>query len=309
MNANRTFSILLFSSILILIGLIALSAKITPLLLSHAVYVCQKTFSNVIFTLSHSVPLILITFAIAILLIGTIAYVYQLLKTRFYLKKHLNKRIPIPNNLRVVISNLNLNGKINIVKDESRLSFCYGILSPKICLSTGLIKSLTFDELKAVLLHEGYHVRNHDPLKIILGQTASIMFFFIPILKEIQQYFALSKEIAADNMAIKYVNKQSLISVLNKLLIAPTPYYSGIAALANFDDLEKRILYLTGGQKKAVFKPSLVSTSLSTFIILFSMVVVNTPVYDVRVDDSCKAKEEVSYSKDLMYTPASYTPK
>lgn len=289
-------------------------------MLSHAVYVCQKTFSNVIFTLSHSVPLILITFAIIILFIGAIAYVYQILKTSLYLKKHFSKGVAIPNKLKVAINNLNLNGKINVVKDENRLVFCYGILSPRICLSTGLIKSLEFDELRAVLLHESYHVRNHDPLKIILGQTASTMFFFIPILKEIQQYFALSKEIAADNMATKYGNKQSLISVLNKLLIAPTPYFNGIAALASLDDLEKRILYLIDNRKKVTFRPSLISVFLSSLIVVFSFIIVNVPIYAVSAHEgsmeslvicpfgdsctlSCKVEKEINYTKNLLYTP------
>lgn len=244
-----------------------------------------------------------------ILFIGVIAFVIQVVKTRAYLKKYLSKRLTVPKSLKTAISSLDLSGKVDVVKDPNKFSFCYGIFKPRICLSTGLIKAITSEELKAVILHESYHIQNHDPLKIILSQTASLMFFFIPILREIQQYFALSKEVAADNIAIKYGDRESLISVLNKLLVAPAPAFNGVAALASLGDLEKRILYLTGKQKKAVFKPSLLNISLSTFIVLFSMVVVNTPVYAVRVDDSCKAKEEVSYSKDLMYTPASYTPK
>lgn len=275
----------------------------------NAVYVCQKTFSNVLFTISHSIPLLLIILSSTVFLTGFVTLFVQIIKTRQYLKRNLGKKILIPQRVRPIVDNLNLNGRIDVVKDGDKFSFCHGLLRPRICLSTGLLKTLTPTELKAVLLHENYHFKKHDPLRMILSKTISSMFFFIPILGDLQKHYALTKEIAADNTAIEYADKDTLISVLNKLLVAPAPYFNGVAALASLDNLEKRILYLAGNQKKAIFRPSPISISLSAFIVLFSMVLVNTPVYAVRADDSCKAKEEVNYSKDLMYTPATYTPK
>lgn len=263
---------------------------------ANLVYVCQKTFSNII---------------IIIVITGAIVLVVQVLKTRFYIKKHLNQRVAIPDKLKIIASDLNLDGKINVVKDENKLSFCYGIFSPKVCMSTGLIKALTADELKAVLLHESYHVKNHDPLKIILGQTASSMLFFIPILKEMQRYFVLSKEIAADNMAVKYGDRRSFIAVLNKLLTFPAPYFNGIANLASLDNLEKRILYLTDNQKKVIFRPSLGSVLLSIIITLFSLMIVNVPVYTVSAHENvilCRAEKEINYTRNLLYTPMTTKP-
>lgn len=282
----------------------------------NTVYVCQKFFSNLVFTISHSIPLILITFAMTILFIGVIAFFVQVVKTRAYLKKYLGKRLVISKNLKTTINNLDLSGKVDVVKDLNKFSFCYGIFKPRICLSTGLIKTITLEELKAVLVHESYHVKNYDPLKIILGQTASLMFFFIPILREIQQHFVLSKEIAADNMAIKYGDRESLVSVLNKLLVAPAPYLNGVAALANLDGLEKRILYLTGNQRKITFRPSRASILLSTMIAVFSLMVVNVPVYAVSLHEGsadhslliCPSKEVVNYTKNLLYTPITDKP-
>lgn len=308
MSANKAFFILLISFTVALLGLATVLIKSMPLILSHAVYICQQTFSNVLFSISHSV-LLLITLVITVLFIGLIALGIQVTKTRNYLKKNLGKKTLIPYSLATIAEEFDLKNKLDVVKDENKFSFCYGLLKPRICLSTGLLKTLTDEELRAVLLHESYHVQNRDPLKIILGRTASKMFFFIPILKDIQNFYTFSKEIAADEIVIKNGKKESLISVLSKLLAGDSLKFSGIAALAGRDGLEKRILYLTGNQRKAVFKPSFLSISLSTFIVLFSFVLVNTPVYAVRADDSCKAKEAVSYSKDLMYTPASYTPK
>lgn len=329
MSANKAFFILLFSFIIALIGLTTVFVKTIPLLLSHAVYICQETFSNVLFSISHSIPLILISLVIMVLLVGFITLWVQVLKTRAYLKKHLGKKISIPYSAAAIVEELGLRNKINIVKDKSKFSFCYGLFQPRICLSTGLLRSLNTDELRAVLLHESYHVKSHDPLKIILGKTASMMFFFIPVLKDFQNFYAFSKEITADKLVINNGYKQPLLSVLSKLLTAGSPKFSGVAALASVDDLEKRVLFLTGNQTKTTFKPSLLNISLSAIVVLFSLVIVNTPVYAVSDHEgsmehplficpfgdkcvlSCKVKEEegINYSKGLMYTPMNYTPK
>ena len=127
---------------------------------------------------------------------------------------------------------------------------------------------------------------------------------------------------------IKSGYRQPLLSVLSKLLVGGTPRFSGVAALVSVDDLEKRVFYLTGNQIKTTFRPSLLNISLSAIVVLFSLVIVNTPVYAVSEHEgsmehslficpfgdkcalSCKAKEEedVNYTKGLMYTPMHYTP-
>lgn len=345
-SANKAFFILLFSFVFALAGLGIIFFKTVPLLISHSVYVCQETFSNVLFDISHSVPLFLASLVVMILFIGLITLWLQALKTRGYLKKYLGDKISIPSYAAAIVEELGLKdelkfllrNRIDIVKDESKISFCYGLFQPRICLSTGLLKSLNTSELRAILLHESYHVKNHDPLKIILSKTASMMFFFIPVLKDFQNFYAFSKEIAADKLVINSGYKQPLLSVLSKLLLTPPPKFSGVAALASVGDLEKRVLYLTGNQIKSTFKPSLLNISLSAVVVLFSLVIVNTPVYAVSEHEgsmehplftsagkklaficpfgdkcalSCKAKEEegINSSKGLMYTPMHYTPK
>lgn len=327
-SANKAFFVLLFSFIIALIGLTTVFVKTIPLLLSHVVFICQETFSNVLFSISHSVPLFLISLVVMILLVGLATLWVQALKTRAYLKMHIRDKISILPNAEAIIKSLGLKDKVDIVKDKNKLSFCYGLFQPRICLSTGLLRSLNTKELMAVLLHESYHVKNCDPLKIILSKAASQMFFFIPVLKDFQRFYGFSKEIAADKLVISNGYKHSLLSVLSKLLVAPSPKFSGVAALASVDDLEKRVLYLTGNQKKTMFKPSLLNILLSAFVVLFSLALVNTPVYAVKDHEgsiehslficpfgdkcalSCKAKEEgANSSKGLMYTPMHYTPK
>ncbi len=71
------------------------------------------------------------------------------------------------------------------------------------------------------------------------------------------------------------------------------------------NDLEKRILYLSGKQIKNTFKPSLKNILLSTLVVVFSLIIVNAPVYAVNMHDEsiCKAEKEINFSKNVLYTP------
>ncbi len=216
------------------------------------------------------------------------------------------------------------------MQDNKRFSFCYGLTRPRICLSTGLIKDLNLNELKAVLLHESYHLKNYDPLKIVIGKAASYMFFFIPILKDVNRYYVLSKEVAADNLAIKNNRKRSLISALSKIVTTDEiPGFSGVAALAGTSDLEIRISYLTNRQNKILFRPTFLNLFLSVIVLVTSFIILNSPVNAMEMDDrsmnsyflcpygnqcatECKnalKNKEFNFSENRLYTPVGGSPK
>ncbi|MBI3486205.1 M48 family metalloprotease [Candidatus Daviesbacteria bacterium] len=284
MNANKAFCILLVSFSVALVGLITILYKSLPLAIANAIYVCQKTFTSAV-TLPHSIPFTLSLITVIILTIGLLTLWIQILKTRLYIKRTIGKKVFLPNSVKKIAGELNLNGRIDVIKDKNRFSFCYGIIRPRICLSTGFIKVLNNEELKAVLLHESYHLRNYDPLKIVIGRAASRMLFFIPALGDIQKYYALSKEIAADNMTIKNTGKQPILSSLSKLITLNNPKFSGVAAFASSDDLEMRIKYLTGLQNTVLFRSSIFSIFLSIIVILFSVFILNAPVHAMGLNN------------------------
>lgn len=288
MSANKAFSILLASFSVTLIGLVTILYKSLPLTIANAIYVCQKTFANAI-TLPHSIPFTLSFISAIVLIIGLLTLGVQIIKTRLYLKRNMGKKVFVPSVVKRIASELNLDGKVDIIKDKNRFSFCYGIIRPRICLSTGLIKTLNNKELKAVILHESYHLRNYDPLKIVIGASITRMLFFIPALKDLQKYYVLAKEIAADSIATQNVGKQPLISSLSKLITLNNPKFSGVAAFASRDDLEIRIKYLRGLQKQVLFRPSIFSISLSIIVILFLIVVLNAPVHAIGMDEQSKS--------------------
>lgn len=334
-GANKHFYILFATFIVALTGLTQLLTKTFPLLYANAINLCQKTFSNVIITLPSSLPITIISVILFVLLIGVIAISVQAFKTRLYITKNLSKRIAASQRLQSIFKSLNLDNKVDIVQDSSVLSFSYGLFKPRICLSTGLIQKLSTEELKAVLLHESYHLKNLDPLKIVLSKTASFMCFFLPIMYDFQRNYALSKEIAADRVAVSYGQKESLLSVLSKLLtLTPSPRFNGVAALAEIDSLEERILHLTNQKKGAAMRLSKRHLVFSLAIFFLSIIVLNAPVHaiaknNMAIDemntfyicpfgDSCliactqdkksnqsiySSMDEVNSSKNIPYTP------
>ena len=323
MNPNRTQILLLGTFGLIILSLINLFIKTIPLTFAHAVYFCQKTLSNAI-VFPHSTSFIILLFLSLIFFIGLVVLTVQFLKTQLFIKQNFKKSGVFPKELHAIVKNLDLENTVDVIEHKSHISFCYGLFRPRICLSTGLITSLNSDELKAVLLHEGYHLKNHDPMRILLGKTASLMLFFIPTLKDIQVHYTFSKEIAADEVVVRSGGREFLISALTKLLSPGTPSLSGVAAFADSYDLEKRILYLTE-HNKVYISLSKRNLLLSFSAVLLLFIVLSSPVHAITMNDktmdrsyficpfggdcinSCKKEIETmsskNFSEELPYTP------
>lgn len=286
MTANKTLALLLVACTAVLLSLLSLFAKTIPLTAAHTVYYCQKALSSAAVMLPHFVPDILILSSAFVFTAGALLFVFQIVRTRLFIKRLISKRTSAPSKLNKVVGKLGLQTEIAVVVSRKQYCFCYGLLKPRICVSTSLLKRLTIPELTAVLLHETYHVKNYDPLKILLGKTAAAMFFFIPTFKEIHRHYTFSKEIAADKTAIACGYKTSLTNALDKLLTTKSPSYSLVAGLSESSDLEKRIFLLTETREKLAFQPSLPRLLFSGIVIVLLFFVLNAPVHAIAKDES-----------------------
>lgn len=113
---------------------------------------------------------------------------------------------------------LNLTGRIDIVAYDAPEAFCYGLLRPRICLTSGLLAVLSPQELEAVLRHERHHLRQFDPLRTLLWTILSGAFWW---LEDRAEHAHLLRELAADRAVIAEQGRTSLASALLKLLTAP----------------------------------------------------------------------------------------
>ncbi len=111
--------------------------------------------------------------------------------------------------------------RVVILATSVPLAFCVGLLRPRICLSIGLLDTLSDKELKAVLLHEGHHCRRYDPLRTLLADVLAATLFFLPAVAEWRDMFLTSTELAADRYAIQFAGRPSLAGAMYKLLTHP----------------------------------------------------------------------------------------
>jgi len=121
--------------------------------------------------------------------------------------------------LRKVITECGLDSShVILIRSSRPLAFCFGFWRPRICLSTGFTERLSPPQLRAVLLHEDYHRRRFDPLRILLVDTLGAALFFLPAVQEWREVFKTRLELDADRYAAHKAGKAALAGALHCLL-------------------------------------------------------------------------------------------
>ncbi len=282
LKSNQFFYLSLITGAIILFILSSLFIKVIPLTFQHTVYACKEALNTMSIILPDSTPLFIVGLFLLIFISGIFLFIYQYLNTKLYINNKLLRKRTTPDSVYQIAKDLELENKVDIINDNIFTSFCYGIISPRICISNKLVKSLTSDELKSVLVHEKYHLLNNDPLKILMSKIIKDVFFFVPILKDFHNIFSLSKEIEADKSAISYSgNNNSLKSALIKLFDTTHSETPSVAYLLETSNFEKRILSLQNKNYSLIqgFSPSKIV--ISVVFVIFSLLLLNSPIYAI----------------------------
>ena len=165
--------------------------------------------------------------------------------------------VPMPSVVAQLAARLNLIGSLVIIADRTPLSFCYGLGRPRICLSLGLIETLTEAELAAVLAHEAYHLRRREPLRMALAICLSRLFFFVPLLAELRDRYLAEKELAADAAAVAAAGRAPLAGAMVKLMASSKPLvWPALAAVAGMSVTAQRVDRLINPVLKSGWRPS-----------------------------------------------------
>ena len=175
---------------------------------------------------------------------------------------------PIPARLARISSKVQPAGNIDVVPSSEPLAFCYGLLRPRTCVSTGLIDFLFDSELKAVLCHEHHHQKIGAPLILFAADSLAKVFFFIPVLSDVRNLLAAYIERSADRYAVRMTGRSTLARALYRLLNHPmfspkVPYPAGVGLSVT----SVRIAELLG-ERTPQRKFSLLSVGSSIVIIL-----------------------------------------
>lgn len=98
-------------------------------------------------------------------------------------------------------------------------AFTIGVTHPKIVVSEGVFQSFTEEEIDAIVLHEEYHQKNRDPLKLFLFTVLVEGMLYIPVLKDMLQRYHTYQELLADKYAMDQMKSSfELGSALLKLI-------------------------------------------------------------------------------------------
>jgi len=165
------------------------------------------------------VTVLVLVLAVGGIALGLVALFRQLIETVALIRSLLSQRIAIPAAIAALARELEIGGRVDVVRDQRPFSFCYWFLRPRICLATGLVDRLDTDELRAVLLHERYHLRHRDPLRLVIARYFAAGLYVVPVVEELVEHYSVQKEIAADQDAVRTVGGvRALASALYKVL-------------------------------------------------------------------------------------------
>ncbi|MEK6224963.1 MAG: M56 family metallopeptidase [Chloroflexota bacterium] len=245
-RADRVFTIML--------GLaLASSAILLALLLTLAPRVEQLAARGAEDTADVVAALVLLL-AVCGISLGLVALFRQLVATAMLIRRLVAEKIALPSSVLVAGRGLDLDGRIDVVTDERPFSFCYWFLRPRICLSTALVARLDPDELRAVLYHERYHLRQRDPLRQIVARYFAAGLYVVPVVDELLSFHTLQKEIEADQEAVRASGDvRSLASALYKLLPDADEVSLGLLVpVSSLSVTEARIDQLVAGRPVSV---------------------------------------------------------
>lgn len=140
--------------------------------------------------------------------------------------------------------------RIDIVASHEPYAFTYGLLAPRVVISSGLLSTTTAEELDAVLAHERYHVASLDPLKTLIARVIPAAFFFLPALGHLGERYFAGRELAADRRATRRSTRAAVAGALYKTAATPSPpLVASAAAMSGNELLDVRIAQLEAGRE------------------------------------------------------------
>ena len=157
-----------------------------------------------------------------------------------------------------------LGGRVVLVDVPESFSLVYGVLTPRVVVSRGLLEGVSDGELRAVLEHERYHVCNLDPLKVVLVRTLAAALFFLPALDSLRVRYVAARELAADRRAVAACGRRHLVGALLKVVRGPQWSELDVTApIGGAELLTVRAAQLETGVEPRLHALSITRTTLS----------------------------------------------
>jgi Zn-dependent protease with chaperone function len=267
-RANRSFLSLL--AVALMVGSFVLCGAFGGVLMPLLLFNLTHNGLGALASASMLPVLMLVAWGLAGLSFGTWSFVRQLLSSH-RLARYVSVRAAVPPSALLRVSARGgQDVRLVFVDTPESFSFVYGMLTPRVAVSRGLVEAASADELSAVIEHEKYHVRNLDPLKMVLARSLSAALFFLPALSVLRARYTADCELAADRQAVARYGDQSLAGALVKVIRGPSCSELRVAAsIGGSELLEIRVAQLESGVEPRVAGVGLRSLGLSMLSVIF----------------------------------------
>ncbi len=252
-SANRSFAALVISSLLLGIYVIcgAVGCVLVPLLVSRASHHGIRALVDGSHNLLPAVVFVLLVGAGAVL--GARSLWRQIRGSRRLTRRVDSLALALPDGLEQAAAAAGLDGRVVLVDCPEWFSFAYGALTPRVAVSLGLLEGVSAEELRAVLEHERYHVRNLDPLKVLIVRALPATFFFLPALGALRTRYVAGRELAADRRAVQACGRKPLVGALMKVVRGPAwSELEVAAAIGGSELLDLRVAQLESGHEPRI---------------------------------------------------------
>lgn len=280
-------SLAIFVSLALILGVLSsvILYKFFPLIIHKTIYYCQEVLIPFFWRFPQQLSLISLIIFIGILFIISLKLVIVFFHVR-QTRKNLISQTKSSSRFLILLKKINLEKHTLLIENKKPFAFCFGIIHPKIYISTTMLEITNEKEIIAILLHEKYHLENRDALTMLFASVIKILFLFFPLLSDLLRNYRIEREIKADQAAIRALgDNAAIVSALKKLISKQQFSFVSAPAIAEHDTLESRINAIV---KKDFyfykFKIHNILISLFSIIILAGVIVL--PVHAVEIRDS-----------------------
>lgn len=157
---------------------------------------------------------------------------------------------------------------VEVVDHDEPFAFTFGLGEPRVAISRGLVEQLSPNELEAVVVHERYHVRARDPLKLVVARAAARTCFFLPAAGHLVTRYLAGRELAADRRSLRDLGRPALAGALFKVVAGPGWHeLDTAAAMAGSELLAVRVDQLEQGIEPPLPRLPVASVAFSALVL------------------------------------------
>jgi beta-lactamase regulating signal transducer with metallopeptidase domain len=165
-----------------------------------------------------------------------------------------------------------------VVNSNAFIALTIGLLRPKVVVSSWVFQNFSAQEAEAILLHEAYHYRHRDPLKMFILSLCKVGFGFVPLFRIFFKHYQMGKELLADQYAMDSMKSDFALShVLLKLTKLHSRRISQVgvpfAAEPSINYRIMQVLEPGRGLGLPVISVSTIVISLGIFILISSFLI------------------------------------